>query len=440
MPGWECADSVGPSSRPAGRTKLLTKGCLALALLMVASGLACSLEPEPPKRIILIVVDTLRRDALSCYGGLVQTPNIDNLAAKGRASSSLLSSFHQTSMSMGAIFTGHTPSLESGRRNQILGWNGRTWCGLARFADATGEPGCIPQKMRTLGQVLHDAGYWTAAVVTNHLLFRPAGFDRGFDRWVELADRSSVELPGQRREVPGPVGAPLVNRIVEKTLTERPSDRFFLYVHYMDVHDYRLWRAPYPGMVKRVDQALGELLSRLEDQGLLEDAVVIFTSDHGEKFSEQHLVAGGAAHKGNPSFEELIRVPLIISPGRYADEIPVRRGQDLFALIARIAGVPVDLESELQPGELFLSEMHWQTYRRGRWKSYRRRKTAELYLADLEEDPGELHNAADRFPAIVARHSERMDSLTRSLAAKRPATSRLTEEDRRRLKALGYLE
>ena len=72
-----------------------------LPILLVLS--ACS-QP-PTDRIVLILVDTLRPDALSCYGGPRPTPNIDSLAARGQLLTNAVGSFHQTTMSMGAMFT-----------------------------------------------------------------------------------------------------------------------------------------------------------------------------------------------------------------------------------------------------------------------------------------------------------------------------------------------
>ncbi len=414
---------------------------LTLAVIGAVFGLSCSSRPRPPARIILIVVDTLRSDHLSCYGGPTATPHIDALAAKGQLFPDALSSFHQTSMSMGALFTGRTPSLESGDDNRTIPWNGRTWCGLARFADPEGERGCIPEALSALGEVLHDAGYWTAGVLTNTLLFRPAGFEQGFDEWVELLDPESRPIGtfGKIKIRRSP-SAKDVNAAVERVLRARPHDKFFLYVHYMDVHDYQLWRKPYARMVRWLDRAIGKLLAKLEEQGLLQESVVIFTSDHGERLGEQHLVPGKAGHRGNPSFEEVLHVPLIVSPAWFDDTAPGLRSQDVFALIAEIAGVPTSVEPELEPDELFLTERGWQTYRRGRWKSYRNRKNGALYLTDLQEDPGEKTNLADRHVHVAAAHRQKMAMLARRLAAPKPPPSALTTEDRRRLETLGYLE
>ncbi len=148
------------------------------ALLLTGGLLGCG-GAGTPERIVLIVVDTLRRDHLSCYGGSTPTPRIDALAARGRRVRNASSSSHQTTLSMGALFSGLTPSLEIGDGRSIR-WTGRSRCGLTPFADPAGERGCIPQAVPTLPERLREAGYWTAGVVTNPLLFRPAGFERGW--------------------------------------------------------------------------------------------------------------------------------------------------------------------------------------------------------------------------------------------------------------------
>ena len=79
-------------------------------------------------------MDTLRKDHVSAYGTRVSTPNIDALAARGVRIDSAVSAFHQTTMSMGALFTGRTPALETGDARRSAKWTGGTWCGLSRFS------------------------------------------------------------------------------------------------------------------------------------------------------------------------------------------------------------------------------------------------------------------------------------------------------------------
>ncbi|MCZ6712691.1 MAG: sulfatase [Deltaproteobacteria bacterium] len=399
-------------------------GALVMMSITVAlGGLGCS-STAAPERIVLIVVDTLRRDYLGCYGAKGRTRNIDRLAENGQLFTNAFSSFHQTTMSMGALFTGRTPSLESGG-GRVLDWNGRNWCGLSRFADPSGEEGCIPKSVRTLPEFLREAGYWTIGIATNQLLFRPAGFERGFDDWVEHGRRSSW------REV---------NQAALEAVARRARDKFFLYVHYMDVHDHRRGSWSYTRSVSQVDRGVGELLDALEERALLEDAVVILASDHGERLKETHLTQGQAGHYGNPSFEEVLQVPLIVSPARFEDTTQPVRSEDVFRLITGLAGVRSESAHALEPEELFTSEAGWRTYRQGRWKSLVSRFRGEHLLVDLVDDPGEKQDVAAENPAIVAEHAKRIASLSRALAASNPPLSKLTAEDQRRLRALGYLE
>ena len=143
---------------PAGRRGKV----LAIGGLIAALGCGSDAAPE---RIVLIVVDTLRADFASCCGARPETPVIDALAARGQRFERAVGSFHQTTMSMGALFTGRTPSfLVTDGGDMAI--NGRTWCGMARFAEP-GDPGCLPRSLRTLPQRLRKAGYETLGVVSN---------------------------------------------------------------------------------------------------------------------------------------------------------------------------------------------------------------------------------------------------------------------------------
>ncbi len=384
----------------------------------------------PAERIVLVVVDTLRADHLSPYGADVETPRIAALAERGQVFTRFRASYHQTSMSMASLFTGRVPSLETGSRERALEWTGENWCGLRRLATGAGAR-CVPASARTLAESIRAAGYWTAGVVTNALLFRPAGFDRGFDRWEEIGgDTRDPELRNASR----------ANAAVRRVLAERPGDRLFLYVHYVDVHDYGRRRIPYARSVEWMDRDLGALLGILEEEGLLEGARVVLTSDHGERLGERHLVEGHPKHFGNPSFEEVLWVPLVIAPPVDRDPGQPLRSDDLTRLIVELAGGAPDEAELLAPDEQFLSERDWQTYRRGRWKSFRDRASGRLRLVDLGRDPAERQDVAAEHPERVAAHARRMDELAAELAAEETPPSTLTPEDAERLRALGYLE
>jgi arylsulfatase A-like enzyme len=397
---------------------------------------------RPPERVILIVIDTLRRDHLPVYGGETRAPHIEALAERGQIFEHALASFHQTTMSMGSLFTGRTPSFETEDPRSPLSWNGDTWCGLARFAGEGSESACIPAAIPTLAEQLSEAGYWTIGVASNQLLFEPSNFSRGFDDWVEVGDRPA----DTRRRTPPPnpwesrYWMP-VNAAAVEALNRRQSDRFFLYVHYMDVHDYGLRLVSYTETIPALDEAVGRLLQRLERAALMKAAVVILTSDHGERLSEPHPIRSKLGHYGNPSFQELLEVPLIVAPPVAEDAAAPLRTQDLHHLIREIAGLRPDRTAELDPQELFVGELHYRTYLKGRWKSAIRRRDGKHFLFDLEADPGETRGVAAANPQVAAVHRGRIEALSRELAAgSAPAERELSELERETLRMLGYAD
>jgi arylsulfatase A-like enzyme len=360
--------------------------------------------------------------------------------------SNVFASFHQTSMSMSAMMTGRTPSIESGDPTDPLPWNSSTWCGMARFS-AGAHDTCIPRSLTTLAQSLQQAGWWTVGVVSNQFLYEPSGFGRGFERWVEADERKPVAGAASRKGVEDPAHSrdwEKVNRAAFAAVEAVPEDRrSFLYVHYIDVHDYRFLGLSYAKGVERMDEGLGQLLTGLEERGFLEQAVVILTSDHGERLGEEHNFPGelpnNFGHYGNPSFDELLRIPLVIAPPLFDDTSRLLRTQDFYGLLQGIAGLEPLAPSDTNPDEIFVSEMFYRTYQTGRWKSTFRRSDGRASLYDLEADPEELQDLAEQKPLRVLALRQRANALTESLAAAAPIQE-LSDEDRERLRALGYLD
>ena len=408
------------------------------ALWLALSGLAACARPAPPERIVLVVIDTLRRDALGSYGGQVPTPELDAVAARGVALPGMTSAFHQTTASMAALFTGRTPSLETGDASEPLPWTGETWCGMARFG-APGAP-CIPESLPTLAQRMHDAGYWTIGVLSNELMHAPSGFGRGFDDLVEVGALPEPGTPPWRAR-----SWKRVHAAASSAVDRRLGDRFFLYVHYMDVHDYAERGDAYADGVREADAGVGALLAHLEERGLLEGSVVVVTADHGEHLGEKHPPFPNRAlelHYGNPSYEELLAVPLLVSPADAAGKTPPRTTRELHAWLLRLAGAQPDAakDGEPAPDELFVSEAAYRTYRRDGWKSAFDRKLGRAVLFDLGSDPHEQRDLSATRSDVVESHRRRIDELTRELAARGARRAVLSPEERARLSALGYLE
>ena len=425
------------------RVRSGSAGWLAVACVAVALALPGCAAPSP-RHIILIVVDTLRRDHVSPYGADIRTPNVQKLADRGQVYSQAHASFHQTTMSMGALFSGQTPSIESPNPAQPFQFNGRTWCGLARFASQPTEA-CIPPELTTLPERLRSGGYFTIGVVSNQLLFAPAGFERGFDVWREVGRAQEMRdlAPAERSALRA---APRVNAAVSAALARAQGEPLFLYVHYLDVHDWFALGRGYRESVEAFDRELGELFDALAKEEILDDSVVILTSDHGEALGEAHALPGWPNHRGNPSFESVLRIPLIIAPAIAGDPERFVRSQDLATLILRSAGLPDADPPEghtpsVAPDELFLTERKFRTYRKGRWKStFHRRVPGLQALFDLEADPGEKVNLIDAHPDIHEANQRRVNELVSVLGKSAREGGRLTEVDRGRLRVLGYLE
>ena len=176
---------------------------------------------------------------------------------------------------------------------------------------------------------------------------------------------------------------------------------------------------------------------------LLDDALIVVTADHGEMLESDAVLTRQLGHFGNPSFEPVLRVPLIFSPAVDLPNDRWIRTDQLAALLLRSVAAeppaPAAGDPLLADDEMFTSEVSWRTYRRGRWKSAWRRDGKTTHLFDLELGEGE--DVAASHPEILAEHRARLDEILRQLhdpAALPPGE--LSPGDYERLKALGYAD
>lgn len=442
---------------------------VALALLVaVVGGVVFFRYSFRRGNIVLIVVDTLRADALGCYGGRNATPNLDRLASCGMRLDPVVGSFHQTTASMGAMFTGMTPSLESDD-GTVLPWNGENWCGQARFVTGASASRCLSENTPTLGERLKRRGYHTVAAVGNSFLFRPAGFDRGFEEWREVgsqeAKAETEALAVYARRMAASRSGALVVAAAMDALKTPFSGPVFLYVHFMDAHD---WWTPgdsshslrhtrnYGVAVEKLDRQVGDLLEKLRESGILEGATVVLVADHGESLGEIHPIPGQPSHQGNPTYEPVSRIPLLVcrmdgegnAPATFGRDFAgghqLIRTQDLFGLILALGGDEDSFPATvLQGDEVYYSELEFRTLRSGHWKiTCPRSGSRGCALFDLAKDPAETTDLASSLPEQAQTLVVRMDALARQLvrSAKFPGADGMSDEDRRRLQALGYLQ
>jgi arylsulfatase A-like enzyme len=344
--------------------------------------------------VVLVTVDTLRADHLSCYGYERPTsPFLDSLAAAGARCADAVAPASWTKPSTGTILTGLYPSR-----------HGALYHGSSLH---------LPEGERTLAEAFRQRGYVTAGFVANPNVKAVFEFDRGFDEYFDAPVQDTLTLASLRTSAFGGMLMRLLrhkfnwnyendiasmNRHVLAWLETNHRSRFFLYVHYIDPHDpydpparYREQFARpagmslfnerkrrvgidrYDGEIRYTDDGLKALVEALTAHGVWQDTLFVLTSDHGEEFFEHGVLGHGFS-----LYQEVVHVPLIlhgpgVPPGVVLEEpvavldLPAtvhelaggegQRFGDGRSFAARLRGAP----PEQLPGTLFLESEFGQT-------------------------------------------------------------------------------
>ncbi len=460
--------------------------CMAAGLLLACSG---SQDPRPPKHLILISIDTLRADYLGAYGHpYVKSPEIDAVAAAGVLFENHISAAPTTLASHTSLMTGTWPHTHGAARNGFI----------------------VAPENAMLAELLGANGFYTAGFISAYPLSGRFDFNQGFAHWdddlsVRLAEHQGEIDQNQRpaNEVTDAVLDWLPDGVGEKPL--------YLFVHYFDVHApyippekflrmYRdddlgvlgsqktikqvrrqlnrgklsrlneILKQSYAAGVTWVDSEIGRLLAGLDERGILDDAIVVITSDHGEAMDEH----SERWDHGFTTFESVSRTPLIV---RLPAGHPA--GLQIPSLVSNIDVVPTLLElfeitlpphiegisfapllrgeTPDDPRQLAYSEATkpydakhergttWENERKTRSVRDERFKLIEtpmlgrIELFDLVRDPKEQKN-------IISRQTKEATALHQQLlrwaraAAPQRAERDVDPEVRRRLEALGYVD
>ena len=300
-----------------------------LAAAAVALALSTSLShPVTKPNVLLITIDTLRADHLSCYGSTkVRTPVIDGLAAQGVLFEHAYTDVTWTTPSMASVMTGvYAPKHGVQTSYQRL-----------------------PQSATTLAEYLQRDGFDTGAVIASFPLYRIFGFDQGFRSFDANFSAPSFESeqPSPDSEQPSPAAElprfgddrdEVQDFILEKFMTNayrlddqvtdaaiawlngRHHEPFLLWVHYFGPHEEPqgapdIWEevrrqlAQYDDDVVTVDREVGRLLDVVAARKLLSRTMIILHADHGQSLMEHDYFG-----HGSDVYDPTQRVPLIIRP------------------------------------------------------------------------------------------------------------------------------
>ncbi|MCB9904171.1 MAG: sulfatase [Planctomycetes bacterium] len=440
--------------------------------------------------VLLIVVDALRADMLGCYGNTqVKTPNIDELAARGVRFDSCYAQAPYTWTSFGSILTGKYPR----RHGLVYQQAGRRM----QQSNTT-----LPYHLKTAevegGGHLHDDDFSGGTFLTG-ALSHGTGLMRGFDVYTEMMMGHDLVQIGNawsvfksellfsiiKNKLQQRVDSSLVVTMANDWMRDNRDKRWVAMVHLYSTHtpydppkefldlyadpdydgplrnfyshhrialeqgheaseaDLRQIAALYKGGVTQADHMIGELVDQLSELGILEDTLVIVTSDHGESLGEIH---GEGEHsralwEHNHMVETNLRIPLIMSNSYLLPHGVVVDGLaetvDLLPTICDLFGLKLpeleDRQYDLVDGRSLVPLIEGSAERLreysfaenpqflsifdGRWRLVVERKAllladqraavfadgAYTRLFDLRTDPGETKNRFREEPAEADR-------------------------------------
>jgi len=417
------------------------------------------------KNAILITLDEVRHDRLSCYGYQgIETPNIDFFAENGVRFETAVSATSFTPVSHGTILTGLNPNKHNLR-----------------------DPfSAIEGKM--ISEIFQENGYATAGFVGVNLLGAANGFNRGFQDF----DEPRHEEVWKRTDFPGDERGELlwgnwwVPRMLKwvKAHADRP---FFIWAHYFDVHqaaeDILLEMGKiqegvkpefgyYDPKIEYMDKALfGPLRETLEDLKIGERTTTLIVSDHGTNFGEHEVPPFPHLNLVYPQHTTLydcdLLIPMILKDRDLPKNVVIPgmvRTVDIVPTLIELAGLPstvkydgTSLVSFISAGKAeglihYAEELYekrgpgdFQAIRSDQYKfivDYRNNGKEEFY--DLQVDPNEQKNLISDLTDEQRKLVEEWRALCEENKIQKQ--SDFTMEDKakakveERLKMLGYIE
>jgi arylsulfatase A-like enzyme len=409
--------------------------------------------------VVLVSIDTLRRDHVGAYGyGRPTTPRLDALARRGILAQDAVSNSSWTLPAHLSMLTSVDPGAHGG----------------------VDMNHAFNRRVPTLPALLRQAGFATQAITSHLYVSAVYGLDDGFDHLDFHQDRKATDVANRAMDVLDRIG-------------DRP---FFVFLHFYDPHWHydppestrRLFETPYSGTIsgrlqdfsrrdrksvsdadlahllalydgeiRYVDDELGRVLDHLRARGLDRGTLVVVASDHGEEFLEH-----GSWEHQKTLYEEVVRIPLLLGGPRVAPRRETSPASLLDVAPTVLAWAGVTVPAAMQGTSLLAPvasrEAYGETdhtvdgtrklFLRGgekRWKAIFSLDPKDASVRkeewyDLAVDPGESRSTPP--PPAVADPARRLAlerwKAARGLGAGAPAVI-LSPEQRERLRALGYV-
>ncbi|MCX8037289.1 MAG: sulfatase-like hydrolase/transferase [Candidatus Sumerlaeia bacterium] len=439
------------------RRQFLGRTAASLAAATAAPSLAFAAASQPPQpNVVLILADDLGYGDIGCYGAPdIRTPAVDSLAAQGVRFTQFYANAPECTPTRTALLTGRYQQRVGGLECAIGINNVGRYDDAIRLAEKH-ELG-LPAEETCIAHLLKDVGYTTALCGKWHLgyeeKFLPPrhGFDYSFgllggniDYWfhVEPAGTYGLYENGKPVKRDGYL-TDLITDAAVAFIRQAKNRPFFLYVPYnaphtpSQTHDVRPdspvteenlnrgTREEYVKMVERMDEGIAAILKALDETGVADRTLVIFTSDNGAEKRGRNLPFSGAKsslYEGGIRVPCVVRWPGVLPAGKTTDHIGIT--MDLASSIARAAGAKlppgrtcdgVDVLDEVarnRPPKV--RPLFWR-YRRGtrtlcavregslKYIRNTDEKITQEYLFDLATDPQEKNNLLTARPADVQR-------------------------------------
>ncbi len=408
--------------------------------------------PGKDFNILLITLDTVRADRIGVYSDkYVKTPNIDRLAGKSFIFTRAFSHNPVTLPAHTNILTGTTPRYHG-------------------ISDNTGFR--LEGRFLTIAQYLKQAGYRTGAFIGAFPLDSRFGLDRGFDVYDDRYGTHNqlefffVERPAQK------VIEPAVRWISQQS-PGPGKHKWFAWVHLFDPHQPYLPPSPYDkeyrhdlysGDMAYVDASLKVLFDFLENNGLMEDTVIVVTGDHGEALGEK-----GEETHSYFAYNNTILIPLLLYiPGTVPGEKGIRIQEnvchaDIFPTICHILNleIPRHLQGESllpvienhlkgnagdrKPRDIYFESL--TAYLNRGWAPLRGFIRGDIKFIDLpvtevyniKDDSAENHNIAAG--ANIKQLNRDLEKLANDLKGKNmiERSQRISPGERKKLETLGYI-